>query len=140
MINEILEQRGNRYGSFADHASIAQALQDVLRDQPKWGSMKPDSRQALTVICDKIARMLNGDPEYDDNWTDIIGYATLVLNRIHEDTRRVQKCELLEQEKSAANEGMTLGKEELWESALPEPYYTPNSNLLTQTLGFDKAA
>ena len=35
-----------------------------------------------TVIADKVARMLNGDPDYVDNWHDIIGYATLVETRL----------------------------------------------------------
>ncbi len=117
MINDILEQRGSRYGTFADHAVIAQSLIEQIRCQPNWMNLKPDARQALTVICDKIARMLNGDAEYDDNWVDIIGYATLVLNRIHADARKKQELEDLEDEKRAAGEGMTLGKEALWKTS-----------------------
>jgi len=30
------------------------------------------------MILHKIARILNGDPEYSDNWHDIAGYATLI--------------------------------------------------------------
>lgn len=82
MINAILEERGSRYGKFADHARIAQGLQEVLQSMPNWPTMDYDMKQALVVITDKIARMGNGDPFYTDNWIDIIGYATLVLNRI----------------------------------------------------------
>lgn len=32
-------------------------------------------------IADKIARILNGDPEYRDNWHDIAGYAKLAEDR-----------------------------------------------------------
>ena len=49
-----------------------------------WSRLNPSQKQALEVIADKIARMLNGDPNYDDNWQDIIGYSQLVLNEIHE--------------------------------------------------------
>lgn len=87
MIDKVLEERGSRYGAFKDHAFISQSLQEVLWKTENWHKMPLDSRQALIVICDKIARMLNGDPEYDDNWVDIIGYATLVLNRIREANR-----------------------------------------------------
>lgn len=82
MIKEVLEERGSRYGKFVDHAKIAQGLQEVLHQMPNWATMDYDMRQALVVITDKIARMGNGDPFYDDNWIDIIGYATLVLERI----------------------------------------------------------
>lgn len=89
MIDEVLEQRAERYGTFADHAKISQRLQAVLWDSPNWHEMPLDSRQALVVICDKMARMLNGDATYDDNWVDIIGYATLVLNRLKADERDI---------------------------------------------------
>lgn len=29
-----------------------------------------------------MARIANGDPNYEDNWVDIIGYSQLVLNEI----------------------------------------------------------
>ena len=84
-IESTLEERGARYGSFEHHAAIAQELQDVMRRQMGWVSMAPDQKQALTVIADKIARMLNGDPGYRDNWHDIVGYAKLVDDRMARD-------------------------------------------------------
>lgn len=80
-----LAERGSRYGSFADHAEIAQHLQCVMRGahgKTGWDYLAPDMRQALTVIADKIARILNGDPTYLDNWHDIQGYARLVEARL----------------------------------------------------------
>lgn len=87
MINQVLEERKSRYGTFKDHSEISQSLQQVLWDSPNWDDMPLDTRQAMCVICDKMARALNGDAEYDDNFIDIIGYATLVLNRIHDDKK-----------------------------------------------------
>lgn len=84
-IDATLNERGGRYGSFVHHARIAQALQDVLHGEPGWTALAADQRQALTVICDKIARMLNGDPNYRDNWHDIVGYAKLVDDRMKRD-------------------------------------------------------
>lgn len=81
-IESTLAERGQRYGSFAEHAAIAQSLQDVMRGQSGWSALAPDQKQALTVIADKIARMLNGDPSYRDNWHDIVGYAKLVDDRM----------------------------------------------------------
>lgn len=80
-IEETLAERGARYGDFADHAAIAQGLQDQMRQAPGWGRLDLTKRQALTVIADKIARILNGDPNYRDNWHDIQGYAKLAEDR-----------------------------------------------------------
>lgn len=54
-----------------------------MRCAPKWNDLDPDMKQALTVIADKIARILNGDPFYVDNWHDIQGYAKLIEDRIN---------------------------------------------------------
>lgn len=81
-IRDTLAERGSRYGSFEEHARIAQSLQDLMRAEPGWAALAHDQRQALTVIADKIARMLNGDPDYRDNWHDIVGYAKLVDDRM----------------------------------------------------------
>ena len=80
-INSTLAERGSRYGDFSDHAFIAQAVQDVMRDAPGWHRLSPAAKQSLTVIADKIARILSGDPEYRDNWHDIQGYAKLAEDR-----------------------------------------------------------
>jgi hypothetical protein len=81
-IDATLAERGQRYGEFHEHAAIAQNLQDVMRGTVGWGGLKADQKQALTVIADKIARMLNGDSSYVDNWHDIVGYARLVETRL----------------------------------------------------------
>jgi hypothetical protein len=83
-IEATLAERGKRYGKFADHAAIAQNMQDVMRNTSGWAKLAADQKQALTVIADKVARMLNGDPAYLDNWHDIIGYARLVETRMIE--------------------------------------------------------
>lgn len=88
-IEKTLQERGNRYGDFADHAQLAQDLQDVMRNAESngskpWEALPAVHRQALTVIADKIARILSGDPNYDDNWHDIQGYAKLVEDRIND--------------------------------------------------------
>lgn len=80
-VTTTLDERGARYGDFSDHAEIAQALQDVMRARVGWTRLSDDKKQALTVIADKIARILNGDPEYRDNWHDIQGYAKLAEDR-----------------------------------------------------------
>lgn len=82
-VEQTLAERGARYGDFADHAEISQGLQDVMRATPGWGAMPAMHREALTTIAGKIARILNGDPNYADNWHDVQGYARLVEERLH---------------------------------------------------------
>jgi hypothetical protein len=55
-----------------------------MRTAPNWPTLPPDVREALEMIQLKVARILIGDPEYADNWHDIIGYAKLVEDRIAE--------------------------------------------------------
>lgn len=98
-VNDTLAERGARYGKFVDHAKIAQGIQDVMREAPSWRSLDADIKQALTVIADKIARILNGDSKYIDNYHDIQGYAKLVETRLQEEenaakTEKVVKLKL----------------------------------------------
>lgn len=81
-IKETLEQRGNRYGQFKYHARIAQALKEEMWMAPGWSALSDDQKEALEMIQHKVARILNGDPNYIDNWHDIQGYALLVEQRL----------------------------------------------------------
>jgi hypothetical protein len=81
-IEKTLAERGARYGAFPAHAEIAQQLKDAMRPTPGWNRLAADQKQALETIADKIARILNGDPDYLDNWHDIIGYTRLVEQRL----------------------------------------------------------
>lgn len=83
-LTETLAERGARYGKFEDHAVIAQGLKDQMWATEGWSRLAPDQRQALEVIQDKVARILNGDPDYTDNWHDIAGYSRLVEDRLTE--------------------------------------------------------
>lgn len=95
-VENTLAERGSRYGDFTDHAELAQELQDVMRGFRKpgpqgqivnpWAKLDSVKRQALTVIADKIARILSGDPNYTDNWHDIQGYAKLAEDRCVDST------------------------------------------------------
>ena len=83
-VEKTLEERGSRYGTFMEHARIAQALQDVMRSNTNWQYLEADERQALTTIADKIARILNAPAGtiYSDSFHDIAGYALLVDKRL----------------------------------------------------------
>lgn len=78
-VEKTLEERGARYGSFEEHATICQGIQDAYRIYPeKWEKLPPVLKQGLTTIADKIARMLNGDHMYPDNLHDLGGYSKLM--------------------------------------------------------------
>ena len=80
-----LEQRGARYGTFVGHAAVTMELKKVIREQLKLRGkiLADDQQEALDMICHKMGRIINGDPDYDDSWVDIAGYATLVANRLN---------------------------------------------------------
>ena len=84
MINEILDERGKRYGKFKDHAEISQRLKYVVAGalSRRKGEVADDQREALDMIVHKIARILNGNPDVHDHWHDIAGYATLVASSL----------------------------------------------------------
>lgn len=82
-VEDTLKERGARYGDFYSHASICQAIKEAYSfENENFYSLPVDMRQALETIADKIARILNGDPNYPDNWHDIQGYAKLVEDRL----------------------------------------------------------
>ena len=77
-VEQILAQRGARYGLFAEHARITQNLKGAMADSPNWAGLSDDKRECLEMVAHKIGRILNGDPDYLDSWDDIEGYTRLV--------------------------------------------------------------
>ena len=84
---QLITERGSRYGKFKDGATIMQELKDVMREVDGWHNLTPSQREALDMIQHKIGRILNGDPTYDDSWKDIAGYATLIVNELNGDIK-----------------------------------------------------
>lgn len=81
-IDATLEERGNRYGSFDEHARITQNIKAAMADSPNWSTLLPEMKEALEMIAHKAGRILNGDPMYHDSWHDIIGYTKLVADKL----------------------------------------------------------
>lgn len=80
-IDDMLTERGRRYGDFAYHAYITQSLKGVMFQAPGWQHLTASQRESLEMIAHKIGRILNGDPNYVDSWDDIAGYASLVAQQ-----------------------------------------------------------
>lgn len=93
-VRATLNERGGRYGRFDKHAGLADQLIRVAQfehtdfarlntERHGWLRLAPDQRHSIRYILDKIARILEGDPNYNDNWHDIAGYATLIEDRLN---------------------------------------------------------
>lgn len=76
-IKETLNERNKKYGSFEDVAMMTQDFIEVMKKHGFDGMPKPH-KEAMHMICSKMARLVNGDCNHIDSWHDIAGYATLV--------------------------------------------------------------
>ena len=85
-LDTILAERGAKYGSFTSQAAFAQYLKTTLHEHRNWDELRDSQKEALEMIMHKISRILNGDPNYDDSWRDIAGYAELIVKELNETT------------------------------------------------------
>jgi len=81
-IKQILFARGKEYGTYKDVADTSQALKDEIRGHLKWQLLTNDKKESLDLICNKIARLLNGNQNHLDSWVDIQGYAKLISDEL----------------------------------------------------------
>jgi len=83
-IDAVINERGSRYGVFTGHAEVTQNLKKFIAEELSLRSktLANDQQEALDMICHKIGRIVNGDPDYADSWVDIAGYAKLVSDRL----------------------------------------------------------
>lgn len=84
-IQDTLKERGSRYGDFKAQSIISQSFKIILHNEISAKGMTSDKVEALEMIFSKIARIINGDPDYKDSWVDIAGYATLVANTLKDE-------------------------------------------------------
>ena len=81
-IDAVINERGSRYGKFKDGAEIMQELKMIMRSTNGWHNLSASQKEALEMIQHKIGRILNGDPNYIDNYIDICGYSKLVADEL----------------------------------------------------------
>jgi len=83
-VDDVLQERGLRYGKFVDHAEITQELKRLIKVHcnSRRKTLTDSQQEALDMICHKIGRIVNGDPNYADSWVDIAGYAKLVADEL----------------------------------------------------------
>ena len=83
-IDEVLSERGARYGTFAGQAEISQHIKRVVRGylDKRGKSLADDQMEAVEMVIHKLARAINGDADFIDHWVDMAGYAQLVADRL----------------------------------------------------------
>ena len=80
-VGRTLSSRHDVYGDIETLMNLSQGIQFAMSLGKNWHGLPPAQREALQMIASKIARILNGDPNYRDNWHDIQGYARLAEER-----------------------------------------------------------
>jgi hypothetical protein len=50
-----------------------------MRGSPNWIRLTDVQAESLEMIAVKLARILCGDPDFQDHWQDVIGYAKLAM-------------------------------------------------------------
>jgi hypothetical protein len=83
-IVDVLNDRARDYGKFKDGAALMQGMKRLLSDHARAHNktFTDDQWEALEMIVHKIGRIVNGNPDKVDHWTDIAGYAKLVADRL----------------------------------------------------------
>lgn len=77
-MNKTLDERGERYENSETMPNYLKKLKQAMKEKATWWDLVRANRNPPEMIAHKIARILNGDPNYADNWHDIAGYATLI--------------------------------------------------------------
>ena len=92
-IRDTLKDRATTHGSYQVNACCAQDLKKIIWTHTSPGRVRiPAADYALEMFCNKIARIVAGNPMEPDHWRDIAGYATLVvdtLERIEKERKNV---------------------------------------------------
>ena len=81
-IEDLLKERGKTHGDFTDNAEIAQTLKAVIYQGRYYKYRSPVEREAIDMICHKLARAVSAERYHADNFIDIAGYAKLVSDRL----------------------------------------------------------
>lgn len=82
MIANTLKARESTHGDFQNNAACAQELKAIVKNHVLCALTRVQA-EALDNICQKIARIITGNPNHADNWHDIAGYATLAERDIN---------------------------------------------------------
>jgi hypothetical protein len=85
-IKAILAARETTHGDYTDQTNIIAGILAICQESKNWAVLDPAKRESLHMIAHKIGRILVGDPEIQDHWDDIAGYAKLAADRCKKPT------------------------------------------------------
>ena len=88
-VDAVLDSRAKDYGKFIEGAEIMQMLKRMVHNyvDVRGTQLAFDQREAIDMIIHKLGRIINGNPDKVDHWTDIAGYAKLVADRLEGNVR-----------------------------------------------------
>lgn len=84
----ILNERESPHGDYKDTARIAVRIKTVLSEEHEQRlqrgqrTLSFSQAESLDLIATKIGRIISGDPDNEEHWDDIAGYAKLISERI----------------------------------------------------------
>lgn len=78
LLPKVLNERGNTHGNFSESSIFNQAILNLFRNTKNWDDLPAIHKEAIEMIMHKIGRIVYGDFNFKDHWTDIAGYSTLV--------------------------------------------------------------
>lgn len=79
--DDLRMKRSSTHGDFAIGATLAVDIMELIHDAPNWPDMNPVQKEVVHMIIHKLQRIMTGDPNEDDHWNDIAGYAHLVIDK-----------------------------------------------------------
>lgn len=86
-IQQILNERNSTHGHWKKQACAAYMIREAIEDNVAK-TLRPYQSEALNMIIVKISRIISGDPNIQDHWEDIAGYATLVAKELESEQSR----------------------------------------------------
>lgn len=88
-VHAIIGERQSNYGDFYDFSILVQKLKDVVQKHPNWPKMSPHHKEGIEMILHKLARSINGNPDYLDSYVDVKGYAQCIINSIEKELEQL---------------------------------------------------
>lgn len=76
----LLVERNKTHGSFAENAAYSQEIKRLFHSAPCWNGLHDVHKESLHMIALKLSRILSGQADHDDHWSDVEGYARLAKN------------------------------------------------------------
>jgi hypothetical protein len=77
---KLLAERATTHGKYEEHAEVTQG---ILMAGTSWHKLTPCQRESLHMFAHKMGRIVTGNPNLNDHWDDIAGYAVLVSKDIN---------------------------------------------------------